>query len=142
MESLGLTPTLKKYTEHFEKENNIKTLLKIDLAERLPAALEIAIFRIVQEALNNTKKHSQASHAMVGIGINDGAINVKIEDNGKGFDLRGDSQGQKGYGLISMKERTESLGGEVDTITQPGAGTKITATIPLNVPMEIEQWMR
>ena len=107
----------------------------VDLADtRLPDHVEIAIYRIAQECLQNVVKHAQASHASLTFSVNDDVARLEIVDDGRGFDtlenpLGGDEMG--GYGLLSMAERAEIVGGRLNIRSRPGAGTAVTATIPL-----------
>lgn len=97
--------------------------------ERLDDERETAIYRIVQEALNNTVKHAGAAHALIEIVEDDdrGAVRVAIQDDGDGFDPNGESTG---YGLSGMRERVELLGGAIEIRSAPGEGTEIRATMP------------
>ncbi|MBI5604396.1 MAG: two-component sensor histidine kinase, partial [Deltaproteobacteria bacterium] len=96
----------------------------------VPEHLKIVIFRILQEALNNIAKHSRAKEAEIRLGRKGKSLEFKIKDNGQGFDqerfLKVDSD-QKGFGLSSMKDRTELSGGTFKLKTAPGRGTIISA---------------
>ncbi len=134
LDSLGLVPTIEKYIEQFKEENRIEVNFKTSLTERLPTITETSLFRLIQEALNNVKKHAQATQVSIGLEKHDQALRISIEDDGKGFDLEEIKARQlkdKGFGLIGMKERVESLGGDLKIVTHPGGGTKIIATVPL-----------
>jgi two-component system, NarL family, sensor kinase len=107
----------------------------VDLADRrLPDHIEIAIYRIAQECLQNVVKHARATNASLTFSVSDDVARLEIVDNGVGFDtfehpLGGDEMG--GYGLLSMAERAEIVGGRLNIRSRPGAGTAVTATIPL-----------
>ncbi|MEU0495326.1 GAF domain-containing sensor histidine kinase [Mycobacterium sp. NPDC006124] len=107
----------------------------VDLADtRLPDHVEIAIYRIAQECLQNVVKHAHASHASLTFSVSEDTARLEIVDDGRGFDtlenpLGGDEMG--GYGLLSMAERAEIVGGRLNIRSRPGAGTAVTATIPL-----------
>ncbi|MDP1809502.1 MAG: sensor histidine kinase [Actinomycetota bacterium] len=131
LDSQGLAPTLGQHVEKFGRETNIEIELKMDLAQRLPPGMEITIFRIVQEALNNVKKYAQAKAVTVAVGLDSDSVGVTIQDDGQGFDLVKGLQDHRGFGLVNMKDRAESIGGTIDVATQPGAGTTIKVTIPL-----------
>ena len=99
----------------------------------LPDAIHIAIYRVVQEALNNIQKHADASQFLVRLASEDGAVALKIRDNGQGFDpsLVDAKHGTgSGLGLDSMRERVEGTGGRFELISQPGEGTTISASWP------------
>ncbi|WP_197374369.1 GAF domain-containing sensor histidine kinase [Mycolicibacterium baixiangningiae] len=109
-----------------------------DLAERrLPDHIELALYRIAQECLQNVVKHADAATARLTFSVSDDVARLEIIDDGVGFDtfehpLGGDEMG--GYGLLSMAERAEIVGGRLNIRSRPGAGTAVTATIPLPAP--------
>lgn len=101
---------------------------------RLPDHIELALYRIAQECLQNVVKHAQASNARLTFTADDARAKLEIIDNGRGFDtfehpLGADEMG--GYGLLSMAERAEIVGGRLNIRSRPGSGTTVTATIPL-----------
>jgi signal transduction histidine kinase len=114
----------------------------VDLADtRLPDHVELALYRIAQECLQNVVKHSRASNARLTFAVEPGDVvdvaRLEIVDNGVGFDrfenpLGGDEMG--GYGLLSMAERADIVGGRLNIRSRPGSGTTVTATIPLPSP--------
>ena len=106
---------------------------------RLPEHIEIALYRIAQEGLQNIVKHANASVARLFFRVDGDTARLEIVDNGIGFDtfenpLGGDEMG--GYGVLSMAERAELVGGRLNIRSRPGAGTAVTATIP--VPSTID----
>ncbi|OBC09146.1 ATPase [Mycobacterium sp. 852013-50091_SCH5140682] len=109
--------------------------LEVELAEtRVPDHIELALYRIAQECLQNVVKHADASRARLTFSLDDNVARLEIVDDGKGFDtfehpLGSDEMG--GYGLLSMAERAEIVGGRLNIRSRPGAGTAVTATIPL-----------
>ncbi len=114
--------------------------IDVDLAEtRVPDHIELALYRIAQECLQNVVKHAEADRARLTFAVDDGVARLEIVDDGKGFDtfehpLGSDEMG--GYGLLSMAERAEIVGGRLHIRSRPGAGTTVTATIPLPAVME------
>ncbi len=112
--------------------------IDVDLADaRLPDHIEIALYRIAQECLQNVVKHARATNASLTFSVGDDSARLEIVDNGVGFDtfehpLGGDEMG--GYGLLSMAERAEIVGGRLNIRSRPGSGTAVTATIPLPSP--------
>lgn len=98
-----------------------------DALPRLPAAVEVAAYRIVQEALTNAGRHSQASRVTVDLAIGSGGLTVTVIDNGHGL-VR---PRPDGVGLGSMRERAEQIGGTLELIARPGEGTTVAATLPL-----------
>ncbi|MFV8053695.1 GAF domain-containing protein [Mycobacterium sp. 48b] len=109
--------------------------IDVDLAEtRVPDHIELALYRIAQECLQNVVKHAEADRARLTFAVEDGVARLEIVDDGKGFDtfehpLGSDEMG--GYGLLSMAERAEIVGGRLHIRSRPGAGTTVTAVIPL-----------
>jgi two-component system, NarL family, sensor kinase len=113
--------------------------LDVELADtRLPDHIELALYRIAQECLQNVVKHARASTAKLTLGVHGGTARLEIVDDGVGFDtfehpLGSDEMG--GYGLLSMAERAEIVGGRLNIRSRPGSGTAVTATIPLPAPL-------
>ncbi|KWX25824.1 ATPase [Mycolicibacterium wolinskyi] len=114
--------------------------LEVDLAEtRVPDHIELALYRIAQECLQNVVKHAEATRAKLTFAVEDGVARLEIVDDGKGFDTFEHPLGSdetSGYGLLSMAERAEIVGGRLNIRSRPGTGTTVTATIPLPSVME------
>ncbi|WP_164478828.1 GAF domain-containing sensor histidine kinase [Mycolicibacterium stellerae] len=109
--------------------------LQVDLTEtRLPEHIEIALYRIAQECLQNVVKHAYATTARLAFTVHDDTAQLEIADDGVGFDMLERPPGideTGGYGLLSMSERAELVGGQLNIRSRPGSGTAVTATIPL-----------
>jgi signal transduction histidine kinase len=109
--------------------------LDVDLADtRVPDHIELALYRIAQECLQNVVKHARATTARLTFAVEDGIARLEIVDDGIGFDTFEHPLGSdemSGYGLLSMAERAEIVGGRLNIRSRPGAGTAVTATIPL-----------
>ncbi|MGH3263361.1 MAG: GAF domain-containing sensor histidine kinase [Trebonia sp.] len=109
--------------------------LEVELADtRLPEHIELALYRIAQECLQNVVKHANATMARLRFSVDSDTARLEITDDGVGFNtlehpLGGDEMG--GYGLLSMAERAELVGGRLNIRSRPGSGTAVTATIPL-----------
>jgi signal transduction histidine kinase len=113
--------------------------IDVDLMEtRVPDHIELALYRIAQECLQNVVKHAKATSARLTFAVDTGdsgeVARLEIVDDGVGFDtfehpLGSDEMG--GYGLLSMAERAEIVGGRLNIRSRPGSGTAVTATIPL-----------
>jgi len=107
----------------------------VELADtRLPDHIEMALYRIAQECLQNVVKHARATRARLTFAVDEDTARLEIIDDGIGFDtfehpLGADEMG--GYGLLSMAERAEIVGGRLNIRSRPGSGTAVTATIPL-----------
>lgn len=100
---------------------------------RLPEHVEIALFRVAQEALNNVARHSGSPVATVSLVTTPERVQMRIEDSGDGFGDPGatDDDPTRGYGLTSMNERVELVGGALTVTSRPGDGTVVEATVPL-----------
>jgi signal transduction histidine kinase len=101
----------------------------------LPAAVEVACYRIAQEALANVVRHTRASHCSIRIRLdeNAGALSVEVEDDGRG--IRDDDSA--GVGMTSMRERTEELGGWCTVESVVGGGTLIRALLPFQIKEDV-----
>ena len=136
LDDLGLIPSLENYIKRFEKEHGIYVEFMINNRERkIPPTVETAVFRIIQEALTNIKKHSGGRSVMVRLNLEPKALSLRVSDDGKGFQweevtekfLRGDS-----HGLQGMKERVSLLGGTFRITTSEGKGCVVSATVPFS----------
>ena len=136
IEDLGLIPTLEKFIEKFYLETDIYvSLQKMGMNRDIQDKnITLTIFRIVQEALNNVRHHSNSKTAEVVIEFSPLSLVLKVSDKGKGFDTNGIKVGRDdsigGFGLFSMRERIELLGGTLSIDSQIGKGTTIKVTIP------------
>jgi len=129
LDDLGLIPTISWFVREFQAIHSAILIEKeINIQENdVPESLKIVIFRIFQEAFNNIAKHSHANLVSLSLGNVEGAIELVIKDNGLGFDLEsvGANELYRGFGLSSMKERTEFSDGSFSIKSQKGAGTII-----------------
>lgn len=137
LDDLGLIPTVQKYASVFSNETSIATDIKVfNNSTDIDSIVEIAAFRIVQEALSNIRKHSNAKNVLVKIEANRTKLYVVIHDDGIGFNTEevygGDDSLSGGFGLIGMKERAELLGGSLQITSVKGKGTKVIVNIPIN----------
>jgi signal transduction histidine kinase len=98
---------------------------------QLPAGLDLAVYRVVQEALSNVRQHANASHAKVRVTTEPGTLLVEVRDDGCGA-----AGAQPGHGLIGMRERVSLYGGSLRTQTEPGGGFAVLAALPLDPPAE------
>lgn len=136
LDDLGLIPAIRWYCETYLAAQGIEVTITADKAPpRLPSHIEVALFRIVQEAVNNIARHSGAGHAGVEINFSDEVVRVVVSDDGKGFDAAGllDPAAKAGesVGLLGMQERVNLLGGRLDIRSTAGAGTAITVEAPV-----------
>jgi len=130
LDELGLVPALRQHLHHCEREHGLAVDFVADEGERLPAPVETALFRIVQEAVNNVLRHAQAQQVGVTLTRKADHVELCVTDNGRGFDIQLPRSGRH-IGLWSMRERVEQLGGQFQVRSAPGEGTTVTALIPL-----------
>jgi len=130
VEREGLVPMLQARLAAVEGRAGLHTELDCHGLGRLPRPIEESIYRIVQEALNNTLKHAQASTVSVSLTQTPEQLVLEIADDGVGFDLRtGKSKG--GIGLRGMEERVIRMQGKMSIVTRPASGTRIRIELPL-----------
>jgi signal transduction histidine kinase len=131
--NLGLIPTLTEYLHDFSASRGIPADLKMDTSEaiRLLPRAETQLVRIIHEALTNTFKHSAATWSEVKFARAGDYAKVTIEDNGKGFFVDKISGEKLHFGLQTMKERAESVGGKLNVDSAPGKGTRIVVFLPV-----------
>jgi signal transduction histidine kinase len=118
----GLLPALKSLA----RRASLPVTVEGDVAERLPASIEVATYYVVSEALANAAKYASASGADVRVVLCDGALGVQVQDDGVGG---ADPSG--GSGLIGLRDRVEALGGSLNIVSVAGAGTALEATLPV-----------
>lgn len=131
---LGLAASLKKYTDDFLKRTGITTTFSggNSLAERLPATMEMAIFRIVQEALENVRAHAHATRAQVSLERTPDRLVVTIVDNGRGFNPDDSiNPSVRRLGLVAMRDRAELIDGHLHVFSEPSRGVRVVLTAPL-----------
>lgn len=136
LDDLGLIPTLERYIDKISKENTFKINLEIKgPVVKLKNYVEVVFFRIVQEALNNIIKHANANEVIIRLNFSEKNIELSIKDDGIGFDPKSIkfkiNDENSGYGLIGMKERITSLGGEFIVKSQKNKGTTCIAKLQI-----------
>jgi signal transduction histidine kinase len=133
LEELGLESTIDSYLSTVEKQLGISvTYERTGAAVPVDATLGIHVYRVLQEALNNVAKHSGADRAMVRLRFEPGALELEIEDRGRGL-TPATTPNERGLGLIAMRERAELLRGSLACQTPPGGGTLVRLKVPLQV---------
>lgn len=133
LDELGLVPALRTYVKEYSSKFGIPVDFKVsELKGRLPGNVELALYRVVQEALTNVARHSGASSASLTIRHEDNRIVASVRDNGRGFALDEVMRSRdRGLGLFGMKERISAVSGALDIRAVPGQGTEIVVTIPV-----------
>jgi signal transduction histidine kinase len=127
----GLVGALQHRLDAVEKRAAVDARLLVSGAIELPASAEEELYRIAQEALNNALKHASHTAVTVRICADEKAVVLEVLDDGCGFDL-GSISTEGGMGLVSLRERTEKLGGELHIRSAPGEGTSVR--VSLEVP--------
>ena len=132
LEYLGLAVAIQSYCREFSAQYKIAVECSCtNLPEDLDGLLALSLLRIVQEALHNAAKHSQAKSIQVVVKGSDTELSLLIVDDGVGFDPE-EAKFAAGLGLISMRERIHLADGQFEITSAPGKGTRITAGVPLN----------
>lgn len=140
LDELGLVPALRDYLQRRQREQGLEIGLHADEGDRLPATVETALFRFVQEAVHNAIKHAAAQALDISLIREKGGVRLSVTDDGQGFDPQAPRSGKQ-IGLWSMRERVEQLGGEFKLRSTPGQGTTLTAWVPLHEE-ENDPWSR
>ena len=139
LDELGLVHALRQSLEDLRTDGIDCQFSEVGTPVRLPSSMEIAVYRIVQEALANVRKHADATKVNLRLRFQTGRLLVEVYDNGRGFDLSQtlDSAISVGrMGLLGMKERVGALGGDIRIKTGEWAGTTITLSLPIQPQME------
>lgn len=137
LDDLGLGPALAWRVDELKKVDGMHATIKVEgLTERLPREVELVFYRVGQEALSNVARHAEAHHVSVNLQLNDGQLQLAIQDDGQGFAVASIGNGddpidRHGFGLVGMRERLAMLNGDLLIDTAPGRGTRIVASAPL-----------
>ncbi|RSL35134.1 histidine kinase [Salibacterium salarium] len=135
LDDLGLIPTLNKYLKNVEEQTNMVirfTHMGKDI--RLPANLEVGLFRLVQEAVQNAYKHADPTEVQVKIEMKRSHVSIVIKDDGKGFDTT--ETKEDSFGLMGMRERINALEGELTIDSAPQKGTVVMIQVSIDEPAE------
>jgi signal transduction histidine kinase len=141
LDDLGLVPALRGLIQQFDKRGGLNVKLQvIGHQRRVQSEIETILFRIAQESLTNVVRHAQANKATVSLTFGPNNIALQVEDDGCGFDpdtvLK--SKDKQHWGLLGIGERVSLVGGHSQIFAKPGAGTTISANIPLlEVPINV-----
>jgi PAS domain S-box-containing protein len=136
LDDLGLVPALRSYAQSQLESAGVRLEWHArGLSERLPPEMEVALFRIVQEAVNNVARHSHARRADITLTQQNSHVVAIVEDDGDGFDaaeLGRRAQAGAGLGLLGIRERAALFGGDVDIESRPAEGTRLRVEIPFH----------
>jgi signal transduction histidine kinase len=137
LEDLGFIPALEMLAQEADRSETLSVGLSVTGAvRRLPADLELAAYRIVQEALNNVVQHASAGQAEVQVGFEAGHLALSVSDDGLGFEAPDlpDAMVRQGHlGLMGIQERAILYGGQMALESEPGNGTQLSVRLPYPV---------
>ena len=134
LDDLGLVAALKYLADDERKNADLEISLDIQgQKERLDGLVETVLFRVAQEALTNVARHARCGRATVQLIYQPDKVTLKVEDEGVGFSMTGKRSLSHGWGLAGMRERAESVGGQLRFHSQPGLGTLVEIIVPVSV---------
>ena len=128
---LGLVAAVETLRVELSHSGNVIAFRHDNVPSNLRADVTLCLFRVIQEALHNAIKYSQAKELSVCLAANETELSVSVVDNGIGFDA--EVMSANGLGLLSMRERLEMIRGRLEVQSSPGCGTRVKATVPLDV---------
>lgn len=133
LDDLGWIPAIRFLAEGFSKRANLPIHIEAKISCRLPGTVETTLYRVVQEALNNAVKHSNAKSMWIRAWLKDKVLHCSIRDDGTGFDAQAvqASTGRKGLGLIAMRERLSAIGGTLWIESSQKRGTELLIRLPM-----------
>jgi len=133
LDGAALSDALQKLAERFSSDWGMICKFRAEgPAQEIPVEIQDELFRVAQEALCNVRKHSRATSASISLRYGTGVVVLMIKDNGQGFATATGQQPGNGYGLSTMSERAQRLGGKIEIETGPGVGAEIRITAPVS----------
>ncbi len=141
LDDMGLLPAIRWYADTALADAGVEVSVEADPSmPRLPPHMEVALFRIAQEAMTNVAKHAAARHARIDVHLNGSDVTVRISDDGRGFDVAGalghDGPDDESVGLVGMQERVRLLNGRLEITSEPGRGTTVLVSAPVEEASE------
>jgi signal transduction histidine kinase len=128
LDDLGLVPALRWQAREVSRQTAMDVAVTTDLAsDDFPDEYKTCIYRVVQEALHNCSRHSNATAVRIQVVQQADGLSLSIRDNGRGFDVRH----SKGLGLLGIEERVAHLGGKCEIHSEPGSGTVLAIELPI-----------
>ncbi len=127
-----LEEALDRWFPDYCRQNGLQGTLDIQIGDRISEAKEHQLFLIIQEAMANVVKHAEAKSVRLLLGDTGAQISLSVEDDGLGF--KGGQVRAGGYGLSTMRERAQKLGGDAEIVTKPGSGTRVRVWVPKFAP--------
>lgn len=133
LDDYGLGPSLDSHVRAFEARHHVKAELELyDVPERLPTAVETAVYRIAQEALTNVARHARATRVQLRLAVAAGMLTLRIVDDGIGLSAEAEPRADRGLGLLGIRERVRALGGTCTIVSQ--SGLRLEVLIPIGAP--------
>ncbi|MGF7140953.1 ATP-binding protein [Roseimarinus sediminis] len=129
LENMGITRAVESFIEKVKFRNAIKIDFESNLQKRLLPEIEISIYRIASELINNTIKHANATQIVISLSLKANYISIHYKDNGCGFDMKEIKQKAKGIGLFNLQSRIENLNGSIQMKTAPDQGFELNAQV-------------
>ncbi len=132
LDDYGIVAALRWFGEQFAQRTGVNVIVEgEEPSPRLPARVEITLFRVAQEALTNVAKHAQAKHSVVKVEVDHNILRMIVADDGIGFDPKhlAEPGRERGWGLLSMKERAEAVNGNFRIETAPNLGTQVIVEV-------------
>jgi two-component system, NarL family, sensor histidine kinase UhpB len=140
LDDLGLKAALSGHVKELGRRGRISTSFDSEGDfSRLPADVQLVLYRVAQEALSNAIQHSGASHVRVRLLRPGDQVELRVEDDGSGFTF---DQATRGLGIAGMRERALLVGGDMHVESRPGAGTRVRLTVPLEEADRASGWKR
>jgi signal transduction histidine kinase len=137
LDDLGLLAALKAHFERSRQKLGLQIYFQHqDLERRFSSEVEVAAFRVVQESLTNVARYAEAKDVFVHISANETALEICIEDHGRGFNMDLLQDSKRSFGISGMRERTGLAGGRFEIFSKPGQGTRIKAEFPIEHILE------
>lgn len=133
LDDLGVVAALQFLAEGVSSRSGISIWVEAEVTERFREAVETAVYRTVQEALNNVARHSKAKNVVIQLEREGATLRCSIIDDGVGSDtgVLASRRGERGLGFLGMQERAAGLNGRLEVTSAPGEGTRITAVFPV-----------
>jgi len=139
LQYLGAVAGMECWCRDFAERQNLELDFRANVQHnRLPPEIGIVLFRVLQEALQNTAKHSGAKRVQVELEEDSETLHLVVRDSGTGFDVEAAARGHSGLGLVSMRERVRTLNGRISIDSKPNGGTAIEARVPFEAGKAFE----
>ncbi|MBI4201420.1 MAG: sensor histidine kinase [Chloroflexi bacterium] len=133
LDEFGAVPLIEDEMRRFHEDTGCEARLDARCPTRPPRDVEVALYRIFHEALINVRRHAASARSVtVVLEYGNGSINLRVQDDGQGFDVEAAVQRRRVGGLMSMRRRAENVGGAFDVRSRPGHGTRVSVRVPVN----------